>query len=98
MANFMSVLAARQWYEERVPEETHGNPIEYVVYTSDAAHRCITQAVSMCGIGRRRSTPPGHRTGGIRKIPVTCEQRMNCILLEEEINADLSAGFVWTYT
>jgi glutamate/tyrosine decarboxylase-like PLP-dependent enzyme len=93
MANFMSMLAARQWYEERVPEEKQGDRPEYVVYTSAAAHRCIAQATSMCGIQNRRSTSLGHRTGGIRKIPVTCEQKMDCLLLEEEIQADLAAGW-----
>jgi aromatic-L-amino-acid/L-tryptophan decarboxylase len=91
MANFMSVLAARQCYEERVPEVDRP---EYVVYTSVAAHRCIAQAVSMSGIQNRRSTSLSQRTGGIRKIPVTSEQKMDCRLLLEEIHADFSAGLI----
>jgi aromatic-L-amino-acid/L-tryptophan decarboxylase len=108
MANFMSVLTARRWYEDRherervigeVGQDDNAEMEEerspaYVVYTSIGAHRCIQQAVVMSGIqsGAGRSKT-NQRTAGLRKIPVhAADHRMNLSLLEAEIVADLAAG------
>jgi aromatic-L-amino-acid/L-tryptophan decarboxylase len=107
MANFMAVLTARRWFEDRqaaivAPAEAEAEEEEerapaYVVYTSVGAHRCIQQAVAMAGIQSGRSTAtrrPRRRVGGLRKIAVGVDYRMSLALLEEEIVADLAAGLV----
>lgn len=86
MANFMSVLAAKHRFENANKEQTEAH---FVVYTSVAAHRCIQQAVMMCGFPQATVHA---RTAGLRKIPVYSDYRMNLTILEKEIQADIDAG------
>ncbi len=84
MANFISLITARKWKDDSFIDLESSFP-QYVVYTSTAAHRCISQAVYMSGIDRVRG-------GGLRKISVDSSQRIKTEMLSEAIETDLQAG------
>lgn len=84
MANFIATLVART--------ATLGTSVRsdgvaaggkrLVAYTSSAAHRCIAQAIDLCGIG----------TESLRLISTDADGRMNISDLEAAIAADRASG------
>jgi glutamate/tyrosine decarboxylase-like PLP-dependent enzyme len=55
-----------------------------VLYTSAEAHHSLDKAAGLLGLGRK----------AMRRIPVTCELRLNPELLEDQIHKDQAAGLV----
>lgn len=110
MANFMSVVTARKYYNNKRKNQNkktesssesisfnnyqHSN-IKYVVYTSIAAHRCIKQAVFMSGLeGDSAEIQENEYNGGIRLIPVDSNYQIDLTILEEKIQLDLNNGLI----
>lgn len=83
IANFIAILVARNASLQKARK--HGmlsSSKQLTAYTSQAAHRCIAQALDMAGIGSQ----------WLRKIPVDEHQRVELGALENAIQADLEQG------
>jgi aromatic-L-amino-acid decarboxylase len=84
MANFLAVLVART---AALGSEVRqlglcGFPQRLIAYTSRGAHRCVTQAMEMAGLGR----------DALRLIDADGDFRMRIDLLKEAIDKDRNAG------
>jgi glutamate/tyrosine decarboxylase-like PLP-dependent enzyme len=84
MANFLSVVVARKAAETSSPSTV---PHKYLVYTSIAAHRCISQAVEMSGLSFLSET------SALRQIPTDASHRMDTAALQDSIKEDKGKGF-----
>ncbi|MGN6546622.1 MAG: pyridoxal phosphate-dependent decarboxylase family protein [Aureliella sp.] len=84
IANFIAILVARNAALGGAPRKAGmlATGVQLTAYTSQAAHRCISQALDMAGIG----------SDSLRKIPVDDQQRIDLTALESAIDSDLERG------
>lgn len=85
IANFIAILVARNAALHSIPRRIGmlAADVQLTAYTSQAAHRCISQALDMAGIGSQ----------WLRKIPVDDQQRIRLGELESAIQSDLDQGY-----
>ncbi|MDE0561143.1 aminotransferase class V-fold PLP-dependent enzyme [Algoriphagus sp. NF] len=86
MANITALAVARNSHGEGNIREKGlvGNGENLVLYCSTETHSCIQKAAEILGLG----------TDSVRKIPVNANFEMKVNLLEEQIQADLTAGLI----
>lgn len=81
MSNFMSMVLARDAYNERTRFD--GVSFKMTVYTSIESHYSIPKNAAFAGVGRNN----------VRMIPTNDVGEMDVVALEEAIQKDLAEGF-----
>jgi aromatic-L-amino-acid decarboxylase len=85
MANLVGLLVARTHALGGQSRKTGIGPAgggALVAYTSEGAHGCIAQAMSIAGLG----------TDALRRVPVDANHRMDIVQLRAMVWADMAAG------
>jgi glutamate/tyrosine decarboxylase-like PLP-dependent enzyme len=82
MANFVALLCARQYALGSKARLNGIGNTQLTAYASAAAHRCISGAMDMAGIG----------TAALRLIPADAEHRIDISILRAVIAEDIAAG------